>query len=127
MKKILFLIVFVGLAYTFQGDIGQVLQNMSAEPVSTLAGIGAPQSELDATLSLIKRGGPFPHSRDGIVFENREKLLPGRVRGYYREYTVPTPGASHRGARRVVSGGNPPEVFYYTEDHYQSFREIKGK
>jgi guanyl-specific ribonuclease Sa len=127
MKKILFLIVFVGLAYTFQGDIGQVLQNMSAEPVSTLAGIGAPQSELDATLSLIKRGGPFPNSRDGIVFENREKLLPGRERGYYREYTVPTPGANHRGARRVVSGGNPPEVFYYTEDHYQSFREIKGK
>jgi guanyl-specific ribonuclease Sa len=127
MKKILFLIVFVGLAYTFQGDIGQVLQNMSAEPVSTLAGIGAPQSELDATLSLIKRGGPFPNSRDGIVFENREKLLPGRERGYYREYTVPTPGANHRGARRVVSGGNPPEVFYYTEDHYRSFREIKGK
>jgi ribonuclease T1 len=78
------------------------------------------------TLRLIERGGPFPHRQDGTVFQNRERLLPQRPQGYYREYTVPTPGARDRGARRIVTGGDPPEVFYYTEDHYRSFREIEG-
>lgn len=126
MKKILFLLMFIGLAYAFQGHLGPALKNMSAGRVSS-QGIGTPQSEPDATLALIKHNGPFPHSRDGIVFQNREKILPGKPRGYYREYTVPTPGVSHRGARRIIAGGNPPQVFYYTEDHYQSFREIKEK
>ena len=80
--------------------------------------------EAVATLQLIQRGGPFPHRQDGTVFQNREGLLPQRPRGYYREYTVRTPGLSHRGARRIVTGGNPPEVYYYTEDHYRSFRQL---
>jgi len=76
---------------------------------------------------LIRAGGPFPHSKDGIPFGNRERLLPRRDRGYYREYTVPTPGARSRGARRIVCGGVParqPEVCYYSDDHYASFRRI---
>jgi hypothetical protein len=76
------------------------------------------------TLELIQRGGPFPYRQDGTTFHNRERLLPDRPRGYYREYTVRTPGARDRGARRFVTGGDPPEVFYYTEDHYRSFRRI---
>lgn len=77
-----------------------------------------------ATLLLIKRGGPFPYSRDGIVFGNREGLLPTQSRGYYREYTVPTPGLSHRGPRRIVSGGRGGE-YWYTADHYRSFKRIR--
>ena len=77
------------------------------------------------TLRLIERGGPFPHRQDGTVFQNRERLLPQRPRGYYREYTVRTPGARDRGARRIVTGGDPPEVYYYTEDHYRSFRRLE--
>lgn len=79
------------------------------------------------TLALIERGGPFPYRKDGTVFQNRERLLPARARGYYREYTVPTPGARDRGARRIVTGGDPPEVFYYTDDHYSSFRAIEPR
>ncbi|WP_027994706.1 ribonuclease domain-containing protein [Simplicispira psychrophila] len=79
-----------------------------------------------ATYALIYRGGPFPHDKDGTVFGNRERLLPAQTRGYYREYTVGTPGARNRGARRIVCGGKPiaPSVCYYTADHYNSFREI---
>ena len=78
------------------------------------------------TLRLIERDGPFPHRQDGTVFQNRERLLPDRPRGYYREYTVRTPGARDRGARRIVTGGDPPEVWYYTEDHYRSFRPLEA-
>lgn len=81
--------------------------------------------EAIATLELIERGGPFPYDRDGTTFQNRERLLPERPRGYYREYTVATPGSRDRGARRIVTGGNPPEVFYYTDDHYRSFRSVE--
>ncbi|MDD4910708.1 MAG: ribonuclease [Sideroxydans sp.] len=93
------------------------------------------------TLQLIKRGGPFPYPRDGVVFSNFERVLPKQARGYYHEYTVKTPGISHRGARRIVCGEVPagdrpmgaqllrsdpialPEC-YYTADHYQSFKRI---
>jgi guanyl-specific ribonuclease Sa len=78
--------------------------------------------EAVATLQAIERGGPFPYDRDGITFQNRERRLPDRPRGYYREYTVPTPGSRDRGARRIISGGDPPEVYYYTDDHYRTFR-----
>lgn len=81
--------------------------------------------EAITTLDLILRGGPFPYRQDGSTFQNRERLLPLRNLGYYREYTVPTPGAPNRGARRFVTGGDPPEVFYYTQDHYRSFRRIE--
>ena len=81
-------------------------------------------AEARATIGLIQRGGPFPHRQDGSVFGNREQRLPQRSRGYYREYTVDTPGLSHRGARRIVTGGDPPEAWYYTDDHYDSFRSF---
>lgn len=81
-------------------------------------------SEAHDTLALIARGGPFPHRQDGEVFGNYEHLLPAEPRGYYREYTVETPGAHDRGARRIITGGNPPAVYYYTDDHYRSFREF---
>lgn len=80
--------------------------------------------EARETLRLIARGGPFPHSQDGSVFGNREGRLPGKPRGYYREYTVETPGLGHRGARRIVTGGEPPEAYYYSDDHYESFRSF---
>jgi guanyl-specific ribonuclease Sa len=80
--------------------------------------------EAIATLEAIERGGPFPYDRDGITFQNRERRLPYRPPGFYREYTVPTPGASDRGARRIVAGGDPPEVYYYTDDHYRTFRRV---
>ncbi|HEX2830958.1 MAG TPA: ribonuclease domain-containing protein [Burkholderiales bacterium] len=79
--------------------------------------------EARQTVVLIRRGGPFPYERDGIVFGNFEKRLPARERGYYREYTVPTPGLKHRGARRIVSGRG--RELYYSDDHYQSFRRIR--
>ena len=74
------------------------------------------------TIALIRQGGPFPHQRDGATFGNREKLLPARERGWYREYTVKTPGARDRGARRIVAGRDG--TLYYTDDHYRSFRRI---
>lgn len=102
--------------------------------------------EARETLRLIKQGGPFPYAKDGSVFGNRERLLPLRERGHYREYTVKTPGARDRGARRIVAGGcdGPPAPaakagrnqqhfvapcaageYYYTDDHYASFRRIR--
>lgn len=78
------------------------------------------------TYHLIRQGGPFPHEKDGVVFGNRERLLPPEKRGYYREYTVATPGSRDRGTRRIVCGGLPrtPDACYYTADHYASFRKI---
>jgi ribonuclease T1 len=78
------------------------------------------------TYQLIRQGGPFPYDKDGVVFGNRERLLPGQKRGYYLEYTVKTPGSRDRGARRIVCGGQPktPDVCFYTADHYASFRQI---
>jgi ribonuclease T1 len=84
--------------------------------------------EAQETLVLIAQGGPFPYRRDGIEFRKFEKLLPLKERGHYREYTVNTPGVKHRGARRIVCGGNPPTrpaACYYTADHYQSFSKIQ--
>jgi ribonuclease T1 len=79
------------------------------------------------TLDLIVSGGPFPYDRDGIVFGNRERNLPARSHGYYREYTVPTPGTRGRGARRIVCGGDQASVrdCYYSDDHYRTFRLIR--
>jgi ribonuclease T1 len=78
-------------------------------------------------LAQIRKGGPFAYERDGVVFGNREGLLPRQSRGYYHEYTVPTPGARNRGARRIVCGGpkTMPDVCYYTADHYNSFARIR--
>ncbi len=78
------------------------------------------------TYELIRQGGPFPYDKDGVVFGNRERALPNQRRGYWREYTVITPGSRDRGARRIVCGGPPraPDTCYYTADHYASFRKI---
>ncbi|HJV28314.1 MAG TPA: ribonuclease domain-containing protein [Aromatoleum sp.] len=86
-------------------------------------GEGLPREAVE-TLQRVQRGGPFPYRKDGVVFQNRERRLPQRPQGYYREYTVPTPGSDDRGARRIISGGTPPEVFFYTGDHYRSFRQL---
>lgn len=75
------------------------------------------------TLDLIRKGGPFPYKRDGIVFGNFEKRLPVEKRGYYHEYTVPTPGSRDRGARRIIAGSRGE--YYYTDDHYRSFKRIR--
>jgi ribonuclease T1 len=80
-------------------------------------------SEARTTLQLIQQGGPFPYQRDGAVFGNFERRLPLKKRGYYREFTVPTPGYSDRGARRIVAGENGE--YFYTEDHYRTFRKIR--
>ena len=81
--------------------------------------------EATTTLALIAAEGPFPHHRDGSTFQNREHQLPDHPGGYYREYTVETPGVPDRGGRRIVTGGNPPEVYYYTGDHYETFRRLE--
>ncbi|MFT4178529.1 MAG: ribonuclease domain-containing protein [Thermomonas sp.] len=80
--------------------------------------------EAHATIALIQRGGPYPHRQDGSTFGNREGHLPRKPRGWYREFTVETPGLRHRGARRIITGGDPPREWYYTDDHYDSFRRF---
>ena len=83
--------------------------------------------EAREVLARIHRGGPFEYDRDGVVFGNRERMLPSRPRGYYHEYTVRTPGERTRGARRIVCGGprEAPDACFYSDDHYQSFRVIR--
>jgi len=88
--------------------------------------VGELPAQARVTYGLIRQGGPFPYDKDGSVFGNRERLLPAASRGYYREYTVATPGSRDRGARRIVCGGpaRVPHMCYYTADHYASFRQI---
>ncbi len=101
------------------------------DPESGLAWVDASAlpREGQQLLGLVARGGPFRYSKDGVTFGNREGLLPRQTRGYYREYTVRTPGESDRGARRIVCGGQPETSTaecYYTADHYASFRRIRS-
>lgn len=100
------------------------------EPLSGRPSARAPRSdglppEAHDTLRLIQGGGPFPYRQDGVVFGNREGRLPDHPYGYYHEYTVVTPGAPTRGTRRIITGGTPPQDWYYTDDHYRSFRRIE--
>lgn len=90
--------------------------------VGTIARSSLPRQAI-TTLGLIDQGGPYPYRQDGVIWENREGLLPDQPRGYYHEYTVVTPGSPDRGARRIITGGSPAER-YYTDDHYGSFRLI---
>ncbi|GAQ50785.1 ribonuclease domain-containing protein [Streptomyces acidiscabies] len=95
----------------------------TASPAAAAVGsicYGDLPSQAHTTLNLIDQGGPFPYSQDGVVFQNREGVLPSRSSGYYHEYTVITPGSSTRGARRVVTGQQSQED-YYTSDHYATF------
>ena len=95
---------------------------ISALALSNEVGVKDLPREARQTLVLIKAGGPFRYAQDGRAFQNREQLLPRQERGYYREYTVRTPGARERGARRIVAGRNGE--YYYTDDHYRSFKRI---
>jgi ribonuclease T1 len=101
-----------------------------AKPIPDVPAAALPQEARD-TLALIKQGGPFPYRRDTTIFRNFEQQLPAKSRGYYREYTVPTPGARDRGARRIVVGAGPhgdartSGEYYYTDDHYATFRRIR--
>ena len=94
-----------------------------ASPGMPEVGVAQLPAEARVTLGLIAKGGPYPYERDGIVFGNFEKRLPIRERGYYREYTVPTPGVKSRGARRIVAGR--AGELYYTDDHYKTFRRVR--
>lgn len=108
------------------GPIGPALARGSVAAGDSVALLELPR-EAQQTEKLIRAGGPFPYAKDGVAFGNRERLLPRRERGYYREYTVPTPGARSRGAKRIVCGGpkpREPDACYYTDDHYASFRRI---
>jgi len=94
-----------------------------ADGLSSVA-VAALPVEAQRVLRLIEAGGPFPYSQDGTVFGNNERLLPAHQRGWYREYTVPTPGSRDRGARRIIAGQDGAR--YYTADHYDSFARVEG-
>ncbi len=116
----------LGLAFLVAGAtlVAPVQARPQQQSVVAAADLPVEARETDR---LIRAGGPFPYPKDGTVFGNRERLLPGHPRGYYREYTVRTPGSRDRGARRIVCGGRQPtqpDNCYYTEDHYASFRRI---
>ena len=105
-------------------SVAQAKESAATSQTVTLAQLPA---QAQATYSLIRAGGPFPYPKDGVVFGNRERLLPVQPRGFYREYTVPTPNSHNRGARRIVCGGTPPTqpaACYYTGDHYASFSRV---
>lgn len=110
-----------GPAVAFQRDAGR-----NADfPVIAVQDL---PKEAKEVLALIKKGGPYPYSKDGSVFSNRERALPDRPRGYYREFTVKTPKVKNRGARRIIAGGakNAEGMeFFYTDDHYATFKRIK--
>ena len=108
-----------GLCLLLSGGVAPARE--AASPMAEISAADLPK-EARQTLDLVRRGGPFPYPKDGATFGNFEKRLPIRSRGYYREYTVPTPGARDRGARRIVAGGGE---YYYTDDHYRSFRRIR--
>ncbi|HSI51996.1 MAG TPA: ribonuclease [Ideonella sp.] len=99
---------------------------VTADSLGTVSLASLPP-EAQQTERLVRAGGPFPFDKDGVTFGNRERRLPSQARGYYREYTVPTPHAKNRGARRLVCGGRQPqqpEACFYTDDHYASFRRL---
>ena len=130
LKPLILLIALAAAAIFWSGHGSSVGGSTATFPASqsTGADTGLPRflpSEARATLDRIASGGPFTHRQDGVVFGNYENLLPREPRGYYHEYTVDTPGADTRGARRIITGGTPPQIYYYTDDHYRSFRAFK--
>lgn len=109
------------------GEAPAPLARDEHESTPSIAGAASLPAEARATLARIAAGGPFEHRQDGSVFQNRERRLPSQARGWYREYTVETPGSDDRGARRIVTGGDPPSEFWYSDDHYRSFRRIDAQ
>ncbi|MGL6290104.1 MAG: ribonuclease domain-containing protein [Silanimonas sp.] len=141
IRRALILLVIVGVAWWLQTAVpderaggeaseGAVQQHdvRSHDPArepdrDTLPPFLPPEAA--PVLAAIARGGPFEYRQDGTVFQNRERLLPRQPRGHYREYTVETPGSDDRGPRRIVTGGDPPTEFWYTDDHYRSFQRFE--
>lgn len=118
--------VCLGLIWLFCTNLVQAKSGLEAVVTAPIALQDLPK-EGQETYRLIHQGGPFRYEKDGVVFGNRERQLPRADRGYYREYTVKTPGEKSRGARRIVCGGEKPSLpkqCFYTQDHYTSFREI---
>lgn len=122
----------LGLTFVVAAGLaaGGAAMARTAEPPQqdSVVALAALPPEARQTHRLILSGGPFPYDKDGTVFGNRERSLPRKARGYYREYTVKTPGARNRGAKRIVCGGQPPtqpDTCFYTDDHYASFRRIE--
>lgn len=112
-------------ASPWQGSASQEAPAGAAEPARGEALPAFLPAQARQTLALIARGGPFPHPQDGGVFGNYEGHLPAQPRGWYHEYTVDTPGLSHRGTRRIITGGTPPQAYWYSDDHYASFRPFQ--
>ena len=124
MKKLALAITVAGFLASSGAAFGRGPETGASLTTVQLAAL---PSEARQTEELIRKGGPFAYAKDGSVFGNRERLLPAGPRGYYREYTVKTPGARDRGARRIVCGGSQPtkpDACYYTGDHYASFARI---
>ena len=121
MRHLLAALVVVACAFAPAAHARTPPEELPAVALSDLP------KEAAAVDAAIRSGGPFRYGRDGVVFGNRERVLPAKPHGYYHEYTVPTPGAQDRGARRIVCGGpkTTPEACYYTDDHYRTFRRIR--
>ena len=136
MRSIIALVLSVLAGCSLLAGGGATQQPTDGAPTATMVGLPAgwtggtigvealPPEAID-TLLLIEEGGPFPYDQDGSTFQNREGILPDAPRGYYREYTVETPGSPDRGPRRIVTGRDGER--YYTDDHYDSFRFIVGE
>lgn len=120
------ILALVGACLNEGGSDGSTDSGAATDPVSGLPFVDLDQLPAEAaeTVELIENGGPFPYDKDGSTFGNREGILPDQGNGYYKEYTVPTPGEDDRGARRIVTGDNDREMFY-TGDHYDSFERIR--
>ena len=125
MRKSALAIIAVGALATLSWSPS--LQARAPVPSNGAVSLAELPSEARRTEQLIRAGGPFPYAKDGSAFGNRERQLPLEKRGYYREYTVKTPGSRDRGARRIICGGvapTAPEACYYTADHYTSFKRV---
>ena len=127
MRWAKFKLVLTGLlcALVLFGGQAHSRESTAFSTLATVSRADLPRQGIE-TYALIFQGGPFPYDKDGSVFGNRERILPSKTRGYYREYTVKTPSSRNRGTRRIICGGpaTQPDACYYTADHYASFRKI---
>ena len=121
--KLLRLLLACACGLGLMGSPWEALAQRGPIPDSASVRLQDLPREARATVELVRKGGPYPYPRDGIVFSNREGQLPAHKRGYYREFTVKTPGERSRGARRIVAGSSGE--LYYTDDHYAHFRLVR--